>query len=122
MIEFLKELLFQFRLVTPESFHEMNRKQTVVYPYVVYDFEFDSLDRNVDGVYIDVDIFDNSDSYAGIMLLEDALRVNFKDKRKFTDNLYLRFNFLRSSKVPTGNDNLKRRTMQFYCKIDWGNK
>lgn len=122
MINFLKELTEQFRKVTPESFHERNRKAEIKYPYVTYDFDGESLERNVEGFYIDVDIFDNNSSYVDIFQIEDALKTHFKDNRKLTEDFFIRFNFLRSTKIPTGDDNIKRRNLQFYCKIDWRNK
>lgn len=122
MLEFLKELTAQFRTVVPESYHERNRKETVLYPYVTFDFDRESLERNVDGFYIDVDIFDNNSSYVDIFQIEEALTAHFKDNKKLTDDLFIRFNFLRSNKIPTGDDQIKRRNMQFYCKTDWRNK
>ncbi|MGG4255104.1 hypothetical protein ABEW12_17040 [Bacillus licheniformis] len=122
MIDFLKELTAQFRVVTPESYHEKNRKNTVIYPYLTFDFDRESIERNVDGFYIDVDIFDNNSSYMKVFELEEALTDHFKDNRKLTDDLFIRFNFLRSNKVPTGDDMIKRRNLQFYCKTDWRNK
>lgn len=122
MIEFMKELNQQFRQVTAESFHEINTKKTVVYPYLTYDFDSEGIERNVEGFYIDVDVFDNTGQYSNIFQLEDDLKVHFKDKRKLTDDLFIRFNFLRSTKVPTGDDLIKRRNLQFYCKVDWRNK
>lgn len=122
MLEFLKELTAQFRTVVPESYHERNRKETVLYPYVTFDFDRESLERNVDGFYIDVDIFDNNSSYVDIFQIEEALTAHFKDNKKLTDDLFIRFNFLRSNKIPTGDDQIKRRNMQFYCKTDWRKK
>lgn len=122
MIEFLKELTAQFRAVVPESYHEKNRKEKVLYPYVTFDFDTEALERNVEGFYIDVDIFDNNSSYIDVFEVEEALKNHFKDNMKLTDELFIRFNFLRSNKVPTGDDNIKRRSMQFYCKTDWRNK
>lgn len=119
MIDLLKELTAQFRLVTSESFHEKNRKATVSYPYLTFDFDSEAIERNVDGFYIDVDIFDNYASYVRVFELEEALKAQFKDNRQLTKDVFLRFNFLRSNKVPTGDDLIKRRNLQFYCKVDW---
>ena len=122
MIDLLKELTTQIRLVTSESFHEMNRKATVTYPYLTFDFDSEAIERNVDGFYIDVDIFDNDSSYMRVFELEEALKEHFKDNRLLTDEVFVRFNFLRSNKIPTGDDLIKRRNLQFYCKVDWRNK
>ena len=122
MIAFLTELTNQFRLVLPESYHDKNRSASVLYPYLTYNFDSEGLERNVEGFYIDVDIFDNNASYVDIFQVEDALKDHFKDNRKLTDDLFIRFNFLRSNKIPTGDDLIKRRNLQFYCKVDWRNK
>ena len=122
MLEFLGELTNQFRLVLPESYHDKNRSAMVLYPYLTYNFDSEALERNIEGFYIDVDIFDNNASYVDIFQVEDALKDHFKDNRKLTDDLFIRFNFLRSTKVVTGDDNIKRRNMQFYCKVDWRTK
>lgn len=122
MIEFVKELTSQFRQVTSESFHDKNRRETVIYPYLTYDFDSEGIERNVDGFYIDVDIFDNNSSYLNLFQLESDLKAHFKDNIKLTDDLFIRFNFLRSNKIPTGDENIKRRNLQFYCKVDWRNE
>lgn len=122
MIKFLNELTSQFRQVTNESSHEKNRKKKVVYPYLTFDFDSEALERNVDGFYIDVDIFDSNTSYRQIFELEEDLKAHFKDNTKLTDDLFIRFNFLRSTKIPTQDDNIIRRNLQFYCKVDWRNK
>ena len=122
MITFLTDLTNQFRLVLPESYHDKNRSASVLYPYLTYNFDSEALERNIEGFYIDVDIFDNNASYVDIFQVEDALKDHFKDNRKLTDDLFIRFNFLRSTKVVTGDDNIKRRNMQFYCKVDWRTK
>lgn len=122
MITFLTELTNQFRTIVPESYHDRNRKAEVLYPYVTFDFDSESIERNVEGFYIDVDIFDSNSSYEDIFQIEGALKEHFKDNRKLTDDLFIRFNFLRSNKIPTGDDLIKRRNMQIYCKTDWRNK
>lgn len=122
MISFLTELNKQFRTVEKESYFEQNSTSQIKYPYVTYNFDSETIERNVDGFYIDVDVFDANSSYKNIFLIEDKLKTHFKDNRKLTDDFFIRFNFLRSSKVPTADDNIKRRNMQFYCKIDWRKK
>ena len=122
MIEFMTTLTAELRKVLPESYHDKNRSASVLYPYLTYNFDSEGLERNVEGFYIDVDIFDNNASYVDIFQVEDALKDHFKDNRKLTDDLFIRFNFLRSNKIPTGDDLIKRRNLQFYCKVDWRNK
>ena len=122
MIEFMTVLTAELRKVLAESYHEKNTKTTVNYPYLTYDIDAELIERNVDGFYLDVDIFDAHSSYSNIFDIEDRLRDHFRDNRLMTDGLYIRFNFLRSNKIPTGDDLIKRRNLQFYCKVDWRNK
>ena len=122
MIEFMTTLTAELRKVLAESYHEKNTKTTVDYPYLTFDFDSEAIERNVDGFYIDVDIFDNNSSYMRVFELEEALKEHFKDNRLLTDEVFVRFNFLRSNKIPTGDDLIKRRNLQFYCKVDWRNK
>lgn len=122
MIEFMTTLTAELRKVLAESYHEKNTKITVNYPYLTYDIDAELIERNVDGFYLDVDIFDAHSSYSNIFDIEDRLRDHFRDNRLMTDGLYIRFNFLRSNKIPTGDDLIKRRNLQFYCKVDWRTK
>ena len=122
MITFLKELTNQFKAVLVESHFERNRKKEVIYPYLTFDFDSEYLDDHVEGFYIDVDIFDNDSSYVRIFQIEDSLKQHFYRNRKLTNDLFIRFNFLRSTKIPTGDDVIKWRNLQFYCKLDWRNK
>lgn len=122
MITFLKELTNQFKAVLVESHFERNRKKEVIYPYLTFDFDSEYLDDHVEGFYIDVGIFDNDSSYVRIFQIEDSLKQHFYRNRKLTNDLFIRFNFLRSTKIPTGDDVIKWRNLQFYCKLDWRNK
>ena len=122
MIEFMTVLTAEFRKVLPQSYHEKNTSTNVSYPYLTYDIDAELIERNVDGFYLDVDIFDAHSSYSNIFDIEDRLRDHFRDNHQITDNLFIRFNFLRSNKIPTGDDLIKRRNLQFYCKVDWRNK
>lgn len=122
MIEFMTTLTAELRKVLAESYHEKNTKTTVNYPYLTYDIDAELIERNVDGFYLDVDIFDAHSSYSNIFDIEDRLRDHLKDNKLMTEGLYIRFNFLRSNKIPTGDDLIKRRNLQFYCKVDWRTK
>lgn len=122
MIPFLKELYKQFTAICPESYHERNTSEEVTYPYLTYDFDSEEIELNTDGFYIDVDIFDNQGNYMDIFQVENALKDHFKRNRVMTEDVFLQFNFLRSTKIPTGDDIIKRRYLQIYCKVDWRKK
>ena len=119
MIKLMIALTLSLREVTAESFHEYNTQPSVVYPYLTFDVSGEAISRNVEGIYLDVDVFDNTGSYDRLFELETALKAHFRDYRKMTDDLYIRCDYLRSNPVPTGDQNIKRRNIQFYVNTDW---
>lgn len=121
MIKFLTELTKQLRTVLPESYYEKNRKATVVYPYLTFDFDSEYLERYRDGFYVDIDIFDTSTSFKGIFEVEEQLRNHFRELVVLTDDFLLQFKVDSGTKIPTESDNLKRRNLQIYVKTDWRN-
>lgn len=123
MIELFKLLYAEFISVLAESYNEVNTAPKVKYPYLTYSAtDSESLDRNQEGYNVDVDIFDNNSSYAKILTVEDDLKAHFNDYVLLTDDFLVRVEYLRSNKIPTGDDNIKRRNLQFYFKIDWRKK
>ncbi|MGX7200062.1 hypothetical protein [Enterococcus nangangensis] len=122
MIEFLQELTKLLREINEETYYDRNRKKEVVYPYATFDFDSEPISRNQDGFYLDIDIFDLNSSYIRIIDLEDKFKDKLLFRRILMSNMYLRFSFLGSSKVPTNDENLKRRNVRLYIKIDWRDK
>lgn len=122
MIELLKALTMTLRGIHAETYHDRNRKETVVYPYATFDFDSEPIERNQEGFYLDIDIFDSNASYTRLFELESGFKDSLTLKRELTKDLNLIFSFLGSSKVPTNDDNLKRRNLRFYVKVDWRNK
>lgn len=122
MIELLQTLKLMFDQVTKESYLEINNSEKINYPYLTYSLDIDNINRNTDGFYLDIDIFDENSSFINIFNLESLLRESFDFNQKFTDGLFLRFYFQRSYSVETQSDTLKRRNLQIYCKVDWRNK
>lgn len=114
----LYELLNQqFRSVIAESYLEMNTNEQVTFPYVTYEVDTEYIDENMDGINLDVDIFDDSSSYKKLLQVEAALKSHFNKLRLMTDDLYIMVDYLRSTTVRTGDELVKRRNMQFYAKI-----
>ncbi|QDK70346.1 hypothetical protein [Lactococcus protaetiae] len=122
MIEFLETLNLMFREVFPESYLDTNDSEEIIYPYLTYSLNLENINRNTDGFYLDIDIFDNGSSTKNIYNIESLIRHHFDYELKFTDDIFLRYYFQRSIPIPTLSDTLKRRNMQLYCKIDWRNK
>lgn len=119
MIKFMQELTTVFKAVTTNSHHAINRDTTVTYPYLTFDIDSEGINRNQEGFYIDVDLFDNQTSYARILALEQSLKDHMRDLRLMTDDLYIRFEFNASTKVPTADETIIRRNLRFYAKTDW---
>lgn len=122
MKKLAKVIYEQFIKVHKESHHSWNHNEKVIYPYLTYDFESESIEQNVEGFYIDISMFDYSKSYSSLFELEDNLKTHFNDLKILNEDIYVRFSFTRSNKVLTNNENLIRRDMQLYCKVDWRNK
>lgn len=122
MEKLLKELAILLQEIHQESYLEWNRSTEIVYPYATYNFDSEPLRRNQDGFYLDIDLFDRSDTSVGVLLLEDKFKDALMYKRVLTEELNLIFSFLGSNKVPTGDDQLKRRNVRFYIAVDWRKK
>ncbi len=119
MIDFLKLIESEFKSICNKSYLQVNASNKIVYPYVTYDFDSESIEYGMDGFYIDIDIFDRGKSLAPIMQLEEQFKKHFLMFRELSPELFVRFEFLRSIKVPTGEKSLRRRNLQFYCRVDW---
>ena len=119
----LVELIYkEFQKVNKNSFNSWNYEDIVEYPYITFDLDSENLDRNVEGYYLDVSIFDYGESYSSTYELEEKLKDHFKDLKIMTDEIYARFSFNRSNKAGIEGEKIKRRDLQFYCKVDWRKK
>ena len=119
MIEFAKILQAECEKVISESFHEKNRKDEVIYPYLTYQYDSEGLNNHSDTIGIEFDVFDFSTSYERVLKSESDLKRHFNSFKKLTDDVYMRFRFVGSTPVPTGSDNVQRRNIRINCKIDW---
>lgn len=122
MDKLLRELATILQGIHSQTFLERNTSKVVSYPYATYNFDSEALRRNQDGFYIDIDVFDRADTTAPVLLLEDKFKDSLLFKRHLTDDLFLVFSFQGSNKVPTGDDQLKRRNIRFYVTVDWRTK
>lgn len=125
MIDLIAELTTAFGSVVPESFYLKNYKETVVYPYLTFSYTGEPLAKNTKGFYLDVDIFD--DQGKNNERIEQALSelvdfVDNDDNRIMTDELFIRFDYIKPNPIPTNSDTLQRRYAQIYVRSDWRNK
>lgn len=122
MIKFVEQLTIEITKVTVNAHYGLNRDTTVTYPYLTFDLDSERLERNVEGFYIDIDIFDHNTSYTRIFELEENLKDHFLDLHLMTSDVLIRFVFNGSTKVPTGDETIVRRNLRFYAKTDWRKK
>lgn len=120
MIPFLIELNKEFRQICKESYLEVNSSEKVIYPYLTFSYSSEQLENTREGFYIDVDIFDNcgADTLRLEQLTED-IRKHFVKARILTDEVLLQFKVGSRKMIPTLNEQIKRRNIQLYCKVDW---
>ncbi len=118
----IKEILKQLKEVHSESYYLMNSKKTVVYPYLVFSTSLTNIDRNADGCYLDIDIFDNKGfNQSDIETMAQEIKRHFEHLDIMLEDCYMRMQFQGLQNVPTNSDTLQRRNLRFYLKIDWRN-
>lgn len=122
MIRFVSEIVKELRAITPQSYYGKSTAQPVVFPYLTFQVHSEGLGKGIDGFYVDVDAFDSSTSYGGVLTLESELRAHLDERDTMLGDLFIRWNFLRSNSIETESELIKRRNMQFYCKIYWRDK
>lgn len=119
MIEVVRELTKEFRLVTDDSYYSKNTSDPIVYPYLTFKADVEELHNGIDGFYVDVDITDSNSRYVNLFTLEKQLKAHLKNKNTLLDSLFIRYSFLRSNEIDMLDDLIKRRSLQFYCKVYW---
>lgn len=122
MLDLAKVIYENLSQVTSEAHHVWNYSKQVVYPYATYSLNSQKYDENVEEFYLDIQLFDNSHSYNDLFKLENDLRSHFKDLKIMTNELFVRCRYIRSDDVPTTTETIKRRDLQFICRVDWRNK
>lgn len=119
MLDFAKLLQSELSTITKECFHEKNRKDKVVYPYLTYDYDRENVTRERDEITIEIDIFDFNTSYKRVLELEEQIKRHFNGLLKLTEDLYVNFRFVGSNKVNTGSDTVKRRNIRLNVQTEW---
>lgn len=119
MLDFAKLLQSELSTIAKECFHEKNRKDKVVYPYLTYDYDRENMTRERDEITIEIDIFDFNTSYKRVLELEEQIKRHFNGMLKLTEELYVNFRFVGSNKVNTGSDTVKRRNIRLNVQTEW---
>ena len=118
----IKEILRKLKETHFESYYLMNSKKTVAYPYLVFSTNLANIDRQADGCYLDVDIFDNKGfNQSKIETLAQTVKRQLEHYDIMLDDCYMRTQFQSLQNIPTNSDTLQRRNLRFYIKIDWRN-
>ena len=116
MIEVVKKITSELRTVLPNSYYDINTSTVITYPYLTFDLGNEQFE-NLEGFYLDIDVFDQNTSYTSVFVLEENLKKYLHKKDILTKDFLIRFNFIRSNKAPTDKQLIKRRNLQFYCKV-----
>lgn len=114
-----QEIYKAISAIHAESYQEINPSRTIKYPYLTYSHSAEGLEFGTEGMYLDIDIFERNTSFVRMLQLENALKNGLDRKQLITDEAMLRFKFNASSTIPTQDNDLKRRNLRFYIKIDW---
>ena len=120
MDKLLAYITSTFRSICKESYYDKNTALKVVYPYCTFDVDTTmNLDRNQENIMIDLDIFDINSSYINILKLETAFKSALYMKRDLTADFGAIWKYDRANNIPTGEDQLLRRSLQIEITIDW---
>lgn len=109
------------------SHADVNRDNTVEYPYITYNIRTNPADaRNQENLIIDVQLFDNTTSYSRIYEVASMLKNHFKGLIMLAGDLDIRFDVQRGASnwisVPTADDSIIRLEGNIQGKIDWREK
>ncbi len=102
----------------PNIHYEINRDNTVAYPYTTYTLTFERVDMYTEGVYIDLQVFDHSTSLENLYAVEDKFKSQLNNLIKETEQGFFTFKFQRSNTVPTGDETIRRIDLQFYAYVN----
>lgn len=119
LTHFSKEIYKLLTSIHAESHQEVNQAEEVVYPYLTYTYSSEAIEFGSEGFYLDIDLFERSTSYGRLTALENSLKNELDRRLMLTDTALFRFKFNGSTQIPTQDNDLKRRNVRFYIKIDW---
>ena len=119
MDKFLYWLNQLLATVCPESYLETNPQTTIVYPYLVYEFDASDLENRT-SILINVYLVDDC-AFNTLQLeqLVDALRLAVDRQTFVYDEFVLQTEFRSAKTIPSGVPGLKKRWAQILCKVDW---
>lgn len=116
LFNIVEQVTSVLKSIEKESYFETNTKRRIDYPYLTFELTSEQLE-NSEGMYLDIDIWDNKGIQERLLRLESELKLVLHKKNIMTDDLYMRMFFIRSNSVVTKGDNINRRNLQFYLKI-----
>ena len=92
----------------------------IQYPYSIYDASFEQAgdDQRSEGIYLDIEFYDRSASYANLWQYErDFRQVLDKARIPFKDYFFM-IKWNRSNQIPTEQAGLLRIAAQYYIKAE----
>lgn len=109
----------QLKQVTPETFHQWNFKDKVVYPYLTFDVHFVPNNEIRETYEVVIDTFEFGRSSKRLFELETDLKEHLDRKRFIEEEAVIQTRMTASRGITTGNDSIKRRNVRFQVKVDW---
>ena len=118
MEKVLQEFARVLKAIHPESYHQMNKKSKLTYPYLTFTTTVSDAGRNQDMYILDINIFGRGSSALNVVKLEEKLKDELEYRRDLTPDLNLIYSFGSSMEIPTLVPDLHRRNITFNVKID----
>ena len=116
-----KFLTAQLKEVTPESFHQWNGKDKVIYPYLTFDVNYTPTDEIREVYEVVIDTFEYGSSAMRLLELESQLKAKLDRQKFILDEAIIHTRVTTGRGIPTGDDTIKRRHIRLKLKIDWRN-
>lgn len=119
LIWFASFLNSTLKEIHPESHYKFNYSKDVTYPYIVYSFEYDTVDDIRNEFEVRLNLFDYGTSNLKLLELENRLVDGLHKNYQELDKAFVYIRNGRSLDIPTGNELIQRKEMNFTIKIDW---
>lgn len=105
--------------IHPESHYKFNYSKNVTYPYIVYSFEHEKVDDIRNEFEVRLNLFDTGTSNLKLLQLENKLSNELHKNYQVLDKGFVYIRTGRSLDVPTGNEMIQRKELNFTIKVDW---
>lgn len=118
---FIKWLQAEMKQVNQESYHKMNYKKELIFPYLTYQIHTDKvLDFDTRTIIdVEIDMFDEGKTNIKLLDLESQLSNNFDRKIFKLEDKIVRVRVGSCNDIPTVIENIQRRNLTIRFTVDW---